>query len=104
MFIGVSGPRPGVEALAVPVFAIVLVVTSSYWSAIPVAIAVFAGVSLARTFMTVARTDVNVLVIETGRRRLPARDSALTRLPTDGDRHGRRKRRCICEWGYGGSG
>jgi hypothetical protein len=79
-FIGVSGPRPGVEALAVLPFVAVLIATSNQVLAWLVAIAAIVTVTVLRSYATVVRTDRAVLVIDSGRRRLPRAPAAVTRL------------------------
>jgi hypothetical protein len=80
-FVGIRGPRPGVEAFAGFAFVAGLLLTSSYWVAIPISVAVFVAVNFARRYVTVARTDRSVLLLENGRRSSPPADAEVTRLP-----------------------
>ena len=81
VFLGSRGPRPGMEALAGLPFVLTLLLTSSQIAAWVVLVVGFVGVTVARTHVTVVRTDRSVLDIENGRRQLPAKDAFVSRLP-----------------------
>ena len=80
-FIGIRGPRPGVEIFGGLAATVVLILTGSIWLAAPIAIAVFVGVARARRYYTVIRTNEEVLLIDDGRRSRPRAGANVTRLP-----------------------
>jgi hypothetical protein len=82
-FLGIRGPRPGIEALGGLAGVPLLILTDSRWFFFVVTAAVFAGVAFARRHYTVIRTADAVLLIDHGRRSRPSADANVTRLPPD---------------------
>lgn len=79
-FVGVDGPRPGVEAFAGLVFVALLLPFGNYWVAGIAAVAFFIVVVMARRHLTVVRTDRGLLLIHGRWRRTPPADAAVERL------------------------
>ncbi|MEN9643778.1 MAG: hypothetical protein RL238_447 [Actinomycetota bacterium] len=80
-FIGMTGPRPGVEAFSLLPFAVVLVMFGSFWIAAVVGAITFGLIVWSRTNVTVARTTRGVVLLEQGRRMVPSPDAELVRMP-----------------------
>lgn len=79
-FFGETGPKPGVEAFSVLVFAATLLLTSNYIAALVLGSALYAGVILRRRHVLVALTDHGLLQIRCGLRRVPRQAAPVTRL------------------------
>jgi len=80
-FIGICGPRPGVEVLGGLAGTGVLLLTGSRLLSAAVLAASLAGVSSARRFYTVIRTNDEVLLVDNGRRSRMRAGASVTRLP-----------------------
>lgn len=83
-FVAVRGSRPGIEALAIFPFGLVLLLTNSLPLAVVVGVGGFVTVVARRKFRTVALTDTAVLVLANSNRRPRRAASVLTRLPRRG--------------------
>ena len=62
-FVAIKGSRPGVEALALVPFAVVLLVLGSFPVAVVVAVVGYVAVVASRKIRTVALTDRNVILL-----------------------------------------
>ncbi len=80
-FIGICGPRPGIEVLGGLAGTGVLLLTGSRLLLAAVVVASFAGVTYARRFYIVIRTNDEVLLVDNGRRSRPRADASVTHLP-----------------------
>ena len=90
-FVGIRGPRPGMDVLVLLPYPVLLMLTDDHLLAVGVSVATFVAIHFLRTFVTVARTERSVLVVNTGRRRRVQQRSPVDRLPVtaiDVDRHG----------------
>lgn len=80
-FIGMSGPRPGVEAFSGLPLLLLLLFTGIVWLGVVAGAVTFALIVASRNYMTVAVTARGVVLLDHGRRTSPSPDAELVRMP-----------------------